>query len=201
MHLWRDYNLDLIVTRFAARFSAYNPIEHLWSPLSKKLNSIRFKSVDGADERPPCAMSGLSDEVHTEKEAKVFDTSLCFNTLTSITMNLCLSSEHYLSYLEMCELEPEKLEVDDSALPSCKGSDLGRCQFCPAFSFLSKTEKKRHMSVFHRHASKRSAKRRKSLQAMQICCVCSETFITFYQLRKHKKITGHVKRRKVFQIQ
>ena len=38
--------------------------------------------------------------------------------------------------------------------------------------------------------------KQKSLQAMQICCVCSEAFTTFYQLRKHKKITGHLKRRK-----
>ena len=43
MRFWRDNNLDVLVaTSFAARFSAFNPIEHLWSPLSKKLNGVTF---------------------------------------------------------------------------------------------------------------------------------------------------------------
>lgn len=36
-HLWKGCNLDMLcITSFAARYSAYNPIEHLWAPLSKK---------------------------------------------------------------------------------------------------------------------------------------------------------------------
>ena len=61
--LWRDYNLDIfVVTSFAARYSTYNPIKHLWSPLSKRLNSVKFESVDDGDEHPPCRLSGISDE-------------------------------------------------------------------------------------------------------------------------------------------
>ena len=37
MRLWRDNNLYVLVaTSFAARFSALNPMKHLWSPLGKK---------------------------------------------------------------------------------------------------------------------------------------------------------------------
>ena len=74
MRLWRDCNLELLViTSFAARYSAYNPIEHLWSPLSKKLNSVRVKAVDGDERHPPCRISALSDAERREEEAKVFD--------------------------------------------------------------------------------------------------------------------------------
>ena len=41
MRLWRDCNLDMLIcTSFAAQSSAYNPIEHLWCPLSKRLTSV-----------------------------------------------------------------------------------------------------------------------------------------------------------------
>lgn len=61
MRLWRDCNLDMLVaTSFAARYSAYNPIEHLWSPLSKRLTSVRLSAVDGEDSLPPCRISGIS---------------------------------------------------------------------------------------------------------------------------------------------
>ena len=36
MRLWQECNLDLLcICSYAARFSAYNPIEHLWAPMSK----------------------------------------------------------------------------------------------------------------------------------------------------------------------
>ena len=53
MQLWRDCDLDLLVTSFAACYSAYNPIEHWWSPLRKNLNSVRLKAIDGDDQQPP----------------------------------------------------------------------------------------------------------------------------------------------------
>jgi len=63
MRLWRDNNLDVLVaTSFAARFSAFNPIEHLWSPLSKKLDGVTFSAVAPGDSKPPSQISGISDE-------------------------------------------------------------------------------------------------------------------------------------------
>lgn len=69
--------LLLVITSFAARYSAYNPIEHLLSPLSKMLNSVKFTAIDGEDHYPPCRVSGLSDEERREKEARVFDKATC----------------------------------------------------------------------------------------------------------------------------
>ena len=66
----------LVVMSFATRYSAYNPIEHLWSPLSKKLNSVRLKAVDGDDQQPPCCLPGLSLAQRSEKEVLVFDKSI-----------------------------------------------------------------------------------------------------------------------------
>ena len=74
MRLWRDCNLDLLViTSFVACYSAYNPIEHLWSPSSKKLSSVRLKAVDGGDQHPPCHLSDLSGTQRCEKETREFD--------------------------------------------------------------------------------------------------------------------------------
>ena len=48
--LWRDTDLDmLVVCSYAARYSAYNPIEHLWSPLSKELSGVQFSSKATGD--------------------------------------------------------------------------------------------------------------------------------------------------------
>lgn len=54
MRLWRDNNLDVLVaTSFAACFSAFNPIEHLWSPLSKKLDGVTSSAVAPGDSSLP----------------------------------------------------------------------------------------------------------------------------------------------------
>lgn len=91
MRLWRDCDLDLlIITSFAARYSAYNPIEHLWSPLSKKLSSVRLSAVDDGDQQPPCRTSGLSDTERREKEARVFNraiTDICEGYWKDVTFD------------------------------------------------------------------------------------------------------------------
>ena len=77
MRLWRDNNLDvLVVTSFAARFSAFSPIEHLWSPLSKKLNGVTFSPVAPGDSKPPCQISGISNSERSRKEGEVFDRAI-----------------------------------------------------------------------------------------------------------------------------
>ena len=44
--LWRDSGLSILgLVSYASRFSAYNDIEHLWSPLSKHLSSVISPSV------------------------------------------------------------------------------------------------------------------------------------------------------------
>ena len=67
--LWKVCNLDMLcITSFAARYSAYNPIEHLWAPLSKKLCSVRLSPVAEVDEKAPYYISGLSGETRKAKD-------------------------------------------------------------------------------------------------------------------------------------
>ena len=75
--LWKVCNLDMLcITSFAARYSAYNPIEHLWAPLSKKLCSVRLSPVAEGDEKAPYYISGLSGKTRKAKEASVIDTAI-----------------------------------------------------------------------------------------------------------------------------
>ena len=43
----------LIVTSYAADQSAYNMIEHAWSPLSNRLTSVKLPAVLPGETKPP----------------------------------------------------------------------------------------------------------------------------------------------------
>ena len=66
----------LDVCSYAARYSAFNPIEHLWSPLSKKLSGVQFSSKACGDTKPPCQISGLTAQEQQQKESEVFDRAI-----------------------------------------------------------------------------------------------------------------------------
>ena len=77
LRLWKSCNLDILcVTSFAARYSAYNPIEHLWSVLSKKLASVKLSAVADGDVKAPYYLSGITEEQKKAKEAEVFDRAI-----------------------------------------------------------------------------------------------------------------------------
>ena len=77
MRLWKACNLDMLcVTSFAARYSAYNPIEHLWSVLSKKLASVQLSAIATSDDKAPYYISGIKDEQRKAKESQVFDDAI-----------------------------------------------------------------------------------------------------------------------------
>ena len=74
--LWRDSGLDILgLVSYAARYSAYNDIEHLWSPLSKHLSSVILPSVLEEDEVEPNKQN-LEAKERSEKEAKLFDNAM-----------------------------------------------------------------------------------------------------------------------------
>lgn len=56
---------------------------------------------------------------------------------------------HYYTFLELCEMDHNVLPTGDTGMPSAVQSDLQSCEHCPAFTFLSKSEKERHLKVFH----------------------------------------------------
>ena len=54
----------------------HNPIEHLWSPISKRLASVRFSAICNGDSRPPCQIGKISAKAKRDKEAEVFDNAI-----------------------------------------------------------------------------------------------------------------------------
>ena len=66
--LWKDSGSDILgVLNYAAKYSAYNNIQHLWAPLSKK-PSVILPSVLEEDDEEPCQQSGLSPSEVYQKE-------------------------------------------------------------------------------------------------------------------------------------
>ena len=302
--LWKQYKLDiLIVTSFAPGYSAYNPIEHLWAPLSRSLTGVKGNPITDGDDRPPAYMAGLSTLERTQKEIGVFDREMgkvqkyweekTFDGWPIITQavesNQCLrdidteyervkayfkskkskinpsfkdihknwreamkhidrrnceliikkckiSCQHccenpvkakelmafvethsifdpqpsssikdsYHSFLEMTELEKDKIDPPNSHFKVNRKVDIGKCQFCPSWVFTSETEKNAHNSSFHAiEIAKVRDKKKKTLKTTtnnesikKYPCTdasCDAVFPTYHQLNKHKKQTGHAK--------
>ena len=73
--LWKDQQLDsLIIVTHAPGKSAYNPIEHAWSVLSRCLTGVTV-AINVPGERPPHEQH-LSDEELRRREAVVFDAAI-----------------------------------------------------------------------------------------------------------------------------
>ena len=73
--LWKDSGLDVLgIVSYAAQWSAYNNIEHLWSPMSKKLASAFLPSVLENQDVPPCQQNNLAVGKSKQKEAQIFST-------------------------------------------------------------------------------------------------------------------------------
>ena len=75
--LWRDSGLDILgVVSYAAKYLAYYQIEHLWSPMSRKLSSVILPSVLEGEDSPPYLQSDLSKDELKLKEAAIFDNAM-----------------------------------------------------------------------------------------------------------------------------
>ena len=61
---------------YPACYSAFNPIEHCWSPASDKLASVVLSPVLDDDTVAPVLQSGLDRETLEEKEKIVFDQAI-----------------------------------------------------------------------------------------------------------------------------
>ena len=72
--LFKELDYDIIsVSTYAAKYSAYNPIEHAWSPLSNMLAGVIFSPKMEGDSKTPCEQSKLSKIQLQEKEFSVFN--------------------------------------------------------------------------------------------------------------------------------
>ncbi|KAJ8035130.1 Kielin/chordin-like protein [Holothuria leucospilota] len=71
--VFKRLDLDfLCLSNYAPGQSAFNPIEHAWSPLSRKLSGVTFGAVLEGESVPPCAQNSISEKVRDEKERKLF---------------------------------------------------------------------------------------------------------------------------------
>ena len=65
----------LCVSTYAGRYSAYNPIEHLLSPVSNRLTGVAFPAKLQGESNPPCKQC-LSAAEKKEKEFTLFNKAL-----------------------------------------------------------------------------------------------------------------------------
>ena len=76
--LWRNSALDVLgLCSYAARYSAYNNIEHTWSLMSRRLASVILPSALDGDIVPPYKQTNLSLDESREKEAQVIFLLTC----------------------------------------------------------------------------------------------------------------------------
>lgn len=98
--LFKKLDADILgVMTYAARYSAFNPIEHCWSPLSDKLSGVTFSPLENEDDASaPALQSGLSKDELKEKEKVVFDRAM--KSLTEISNLMNFPSTLNLYWLE-----------------------------------------------------------------------------------------------------
>ena len=95
---------------------------------------------------------------------------------------------HFDIFLQCIEKRGVGQNYGDEEQPTAVAKDLGKCVFCPNYSFSSKTEKERHIGMFHRRV-KTSYK-----EPTFKCSTCSSTFRSPATLNRHKLKEGHNKR-------
>ena len=87
---------------------------------------------------------------------------------------------HFDTFLQCVEKRGVGQNYDDKEQPTAVAKDLGKCVFCPNYSFSSKIEKERHIGMFHRRV-KTSYK-----EPTFKCSTCSSTFSSQAILNHHK---------------
>ena len=109
-----------------------------------------------------------------------------------------------MTFLEMTEREESRHSKPEEYLPSevekNEADKWGRCPICSSWSFTSKSEKKRHMSLLHRNFNGISQLKSNSGEKRKWVCNhkgCRRKFRTYYMLKKHKKEAGHRRQEKI----
>ncbi|CAB4044267.1 PREDICTED: uncharacterized protein LOC105443326 [Paramuricea clavata] len=285
--LFRKLDADILtVMTYAARYSAFNPIEHLWAPLSNRLSGVIFSPLIDDDKTAPALQSGIDSATVKRKESTIFDRAmndikdkhwkdvlfdgfpvqtkiipcnndnLLFNDYDDV--KACLKSplrdlhqyadlikefnecnkhidrhlneiifvkcddssccndfrskkvkEHFQGIVKFPspseskeyrgrfntflqeEINPEK-RFGDEGQHTADNADLGKCAYCPAFSFKSKTEKDRHLGMFHRRQRLNVQTTGKAFKCNYEGC--GKTFESQPSLSRHQTSSKHRKR-------
>ena len=85
--LWKDINLTrLSRISYPADHSAFNPIEHAWSPLSSKLTSVTLSATLPGEDKPPQKQTDLTTDEISKKNKEMLENAA--NELVSHWENL-----------------------------------------------------------------------------------------------------------------
>ena len=101
--------------------------------------------------------------------------------------SITTTCDHYDTFLQSCM--KSKHNLGSTGQPSSDEGDLGKCEICTNYWFLSKTEKARHKSLFHRRQKLQQPKPR-----THSCDVCEASFSNLSSLNRHKKGKQHTSR-------
>ena len=75
--MFKLLKLDFLdVYSYAARYSAYNCVEHLWAMMSNMLSAVILSPVVPGDSKPPAMQTKLSPDAIKDKEKVVFDNAM-----------------------------------------------------------------------------------------------------------------------------
>ena len=85
--LWKDINLTrLSRISYPADHSAFNPIEHAWSPLGSKLTSVTLSATLPGEDKPPQKQTDLTTDEISKKNKEMLENAA--NELASHWENL-----------------------------------------------------------------------------------------------------------------
>ena len=75
--LFKVLHLDMFsVSTYAARYSAFKPMKHLWSVMSNKLSEVVFSPTLERESKPPLQQTNLLPPELVRKEKQVFDAAM-----------------------------------------------------------------------------------------------------------------------------
>ena len=75
--LFKKLEADILcVMTYAARHSAFNSIENLWSACADRLSGVVFSPIADGDESAPALQTKLSSDVSVDKEKRTFDRAM-----------------------------------------------------------------------------------------------------------------------------
>ena len=140
------------LTKKSENSSRLRELKFMLKHMDRRKNEVTFRKCDD-----PLCQHCSSKPVHA---TAVFE----FLRRKKYVLFEPLKSEkhpnHYCTFLGLYEKEPGDLESSTCLdMPSLISIELGKCEICPAYVFLSATEKKWHMTIFH---PKKSAKLQKT---------------------------------------
>ena len=161
---WEDFNYDwfavniqlILVGEDDLLFTDYDHVLAFLKPLIRDLHKysdllLEFKQMHGHIDCHlnevnfvKCVNRSCCNEFRSKVAKEILGAE---RGLTSPSPNRNLKG-HYNNYLQEVFNEEKSFGYEDQ--PTAMEKNLGRCNFCPHFSFKSATERTRHQSMFHR---------------------------------------------------